>query len=59
MPLAEAAATAGAPMRTLAIEAPGSFPLLQTTARELAATFQERQRSLGHPVPGQWTTLGA
>jgi hypothetical protein len=46
-------------MRTLAIEAPGSFPLLQTTARELAATFQERQRSLGHPVPGQWTTLGA
>jgi streptomycin 6-kinase len=59
IPLAEAAAVAGALMRTLAIEAPGSFPLLQTTARELAATFPARQRALAHPVPGRWITLAA
>jgi streptomycin 6-kinase len=59
IPLAEAAAIAGVLMRTLAIEASGSFPLLQATARELAATFQARQRSLAHPVPGQWITLAA
>jgi streptomycin 6-kinase len=59
VPLAEAAVIAGALMRTLAIGASGSFPLLQTTARQLAATFQARQRSLAHPVPGQWITLAA
>jgi hypothetical protein len=50
IPLAEAAAIAGALMRTLAIQAPGSFPWLQATARELAATFQARQRSLAHTL---------
>ncbi len=59
IPLAEAAAAAGALMRTLAIEASGSFPSLQATARQLAATFQPRQRSLQDPVPGQWITLAA
>jgi streptomycin 6-kinase len=58
IPLAEAAATAGALIRTLAIEASGSFPLLQATARQLGATLQPRQRSLQDPVPGQWVTLG-
>jgi hypothetical protein len=37
----------------------GSFPRLQTTARQLAATFGARQRSLACPVPGQWITLAA
>jgi streptomycin 6-kinase len=59
IPLAEAAAVAGALMRTLAIGASGSFPLLQTTARQLAATLEARQRSLAHPVPGRWITLAA
>ena len=59
IPLAEAAATAGALVRTLAIEASGIFPALQTAARELAATFGARQRSLHDPVPGQWITLAA
>jgi streptomycin 6-kinase len=59
IPLAEAAAIAGALMRTLAIEAPGSFPLLQATARELADTLPARQHALGHPVPGRWITLAA
>ncbi len=57
--LAEAAARAGALIRTLAIEAPGCFPSLQAGARQLAATFQARQRSLRDPVPGQWVTLAA
>jgi streptomycin 6-kinase len=59
IPLAEAAAIAGGLMRTLAVEAPGSFPLLRKTARQLAVTFQARQRSLARPVPGQWITLAA
>jgi streptomycin 6-kinase len=46
IPLAQAAATAGALMRTLAIEAPGSFPSLQATARQIAVTLPGRQRSL-------------
>lgn len=57
VPLAEAAATAGALIRALAIPAPGSFPSLQATARELAATLPARQRSLQDPVPDQWITL--
>jgi streptomycin 6-kinase len=57
--LAEAAATAGALIRTLAIQAPPPFPALQAAARQLAATFAARQRSLGDPVPGQWVTLAA
>jgi streptomycin 6-kinase len=57
IPLAEAAATAGALIRTLATQAPGSFPSLQAAARQLAATLQVRQRSLSDPVPGQWITL--
>ena len=59
LPLTEAAATAGALIRTLAIEAPGPFPPLRTTARELATTLPERQRSLHDPVPGQWIALAA
>jgi streptomycin 6-kinase len=59
VPLPEAAAIAGALIRTLAIEAPGSFPLLQATAGELAATLQARQRALADPVPGQWVALAA
>jgi len=59
IPLAEAAATAGALVRTLTIEASGSFPSLQATARHLGATFHELQRSLRDPVPGQWITLAA
>jgi streptomycin 6-kinase len=59
IPLTEAAAIAGALMRTLAIEASGSFPLLHTAARQLAATFQARQRSLADPVPSQWITLAS
>jgi len=46
-------------MRTLAIEAPQSFPSLQAAARQLAATFAARQRWLRNPVPGQWVTLAA
>lgn len=57
IPVAEAAAIAGALIRTLAIEAPGPFPSLQAAARQLGATFAARQRSLGHPVPGQWIAL--
>jgi streptomycin 6-kinase len=59
IPLAQAAATAGALIRTLAIQAPPPFPALQAAARQLAATFAARQRSLGDPVPGQWVTLAA
>jgi hypothetical protein len=59
IPPAEAAATAGALIRTLAIEAPQPFPSLQAAARQLAATFPARQRSLRGPVPHQWITLAA
>jgi streptomycin 6-kinase len=59
MPLAEAAAIAGALIRTLAIEAPESFPSLQATACQLAATFQARQHSLRNPLPGEWIALAA
>jgi streptomycin 6-kinase len=59
VPLAEAAAIAGTMVRTLAIEAPPSFPALQAAALRLAATFTPRQRSLGNPVPGQWVALAA
>jgi streptomycin 6-kinase len=57
IPLTEAAAIAGALARTLAIQAPRSFPLLQAAARQFAATLAARQRSLQDPVPGQWVTL--
>ena len=59
MPVAEAAAIAGALIRTLAIEAPRSFPSVQSTARELAATFRSRQQALHDPVPGEWIALAA
>jgi streptomycin 6-kinase len=59
IPLTEAAATAGALMRTLAVEASGPFPSLRAAARQLAATFQARQRTLRGPVPGRWVTLAA
>lgn len=57
IPLAQAAATAGALIRTLAIETSQPFPSLQAAARQLAATFPARQRSLRDPVPGPWVTL--
>jgi streptomycin 6-kinase len=59
VPLPEAAAIAGTLARTLAIEAPGSFPLLRAQARQLATTLPARQRLLRDPVPGQWITLAA
>jgi streptomycin 6-kinase len=58
IPLAEAAAIAGALARTLAIEASGSFPSLQAEARELTTTLRARQRLLHDPIPGRWITLG-
>jgi streptomycin 6-kinase len=59
IPPAEAAAIAGALIRTLAIEASPSFSSLQAAARQLAVTFLARQRSLLDPVPHQWITLAA
>jgi streptomycin 6-kinase len=59
IPVTEAAAIAGALARTLAIEAPGSFPPLQAEARQLTTTLQARQRQLHDPVPAQWVTLAA
>lgn len=59
IPPAEAAATAGVLIRTLAIEASQSFSSLQATARQFAVTFLPRQRSLLDPVPRQWITLAA
>lgn len=57
VPPAEAAAVVGTLARTLAIEAPGSFPSLRAQARQLATTLGARQRSLHDPVPGPWVTL--
>jgi streptomycin 6-kinase len=57
MPLAQAAAIAGALIRTLAIEAPRSFPSVQATACQLAASFQARQQALHDPLPGEWIAL--
>jgi streptomycin 6-kinase len=58
LPVTEAAAIAGALIRTLAIEAPAAtFPVLQDTADELTTTISEHQRSLRDPVPADWVTL--
>jgi streptomycin 6-kinase len=59
LPVAEAAAIAGALIRTLAIPAPLSFPAVQAEARELARTIPARQLSLHDVVPGPWVTLAA
>lgn len=62
IPLAEAAAAAGALIRTLSIPAiPASRPFrsLAAGARQLAATFTARQRALDDPVPGRWITLAS
>ena len=59
MPVDEAAAIAGALIRTLAIGAPRAFPSLQSAARELAATFRTRQQALHDPIPGEWIALAA
>ena len=60
LPVAEAAANAGAVIRTLAIEGPAeTFPPLRDTACELATTFSGRQRLLHDPVPADWVTLAA
>jgi hypothetical protein len=57
--VAEAAATAGTLIRTLAIAPSGSFPSLRAQARQLAATIPARQRSLQDPLPAPWITLAA
>jgi streptomycin 6-kinase len=59
VPLAEAAAIAGALIRALAVEPSGPFPSLRAAASQLAATLPARQRSLRDPVPGPWVTLAA
>jgi streptomycin 6-kinase len=59
IPVAEAAAIAGALARTLAVGAPGSFPSLQAEARHFTTTLRARQRQLHDPVPGPWITLAA
>jgi streptomycin 6-kinase len=59
IPLTEAAATAGALVRTLAIKPQGSFPALQAEARQFAVTLSARQRALQKPVPGRWITVAA
>jgi hypothetical protein len=45
IPLAEAAATAGALARALAVEASGSFPPVRAEASQLTMTIPARQRS--------------
>jgi streptomycin 6-kinase len=57
VPVTEAAAIAGTLARTLAIEAPGSFPSLQAAARQLTTTLRVRQRELHDPVPAEWIAL--
>lgn len=57
LPLTGAAAIAGALIRTLAIEPPGSFPAVAEEARDLAATLPARGR--GAPVPQPWTARAA
>jgi streptomycin 6-kinase len=57
IPVAEAAAAAGALVRVLAVEASGSFPSVRAEARQLTTTIPARQRSLHDPVPGQWIAL--
>ena len=59
IPVADAAATAGALIRTLAIQAPGSWPSVPAAARQIAGAIEARQRSLHDPVPGPWVTLAA
>lgn len=59
IPLTEAAATAGALIRELAIEAPEPFPSLGTAARQLAVTFPARQRAAQNRLPRQWVRLAA
>jgi streptomycin 6-kinase len=57
VPIAEAAAIAGAMARRLAIEVPGSFPSLRDAARQLAVTLRTRQRELRDPVPAEWIAV--
>jgi streptomycin 6-kinase len=57
LPVADAAATAGALVRTLAIEAPGSSPAVAAEARTLAAELPARGR--GTPVPRWWIARAA
>lgn len=59
IPVAEAGAIAGAMIRTLAIEASGTFPSLQAVASELSVTLPARQAALGEPLPGPWVALAA
>jgi len=60
VPLTEAAAIAGALIRTLAIDPPGSAASLRplpAEAADIAATLQARQRALGDPIPARWLGL--
>jgi streptomycin 6-kinase len=57
IPVTEAAAAAGALIRTLATPAPAGFLSLSATAAELAGTLPQRQRVLGDLVPGGWLAL--
>jgi len=59
IPVTEAAAAAGAVIRTLAIEASRSFPALSAAACELAASIPARQHALADPLPGPWVALAA
>jgi streptomycin 6-kinase len=57
VPLPEAAAIAGALIRTLAIDPPQSFPSLAADVGRVAATLPARQRALRDPVPARWLTM--
>jgi streptomycin 6-kinase len=59
IPVAEAAAAAGALIRTLAIEPSGPFPALRAAARQLATTIPARQHALADPLPDLFVTLAA
>jgi streptomycin 6-kinase len=52
--LEEGGRTAGALIRTLAVEAPGRFASTGDEARDIGASLVRRQRALGDPVPRGW-----
>ena len=52
--LTEAVAVAGRLLRRLAVPAPRGFRQLTDLVNDLAPTLDERQESLGHPVPDTW-----
>lgn len=54
LPLGEAAAVAGALIRTLAVAAPPGLRTLAELTAGLPTTMPRRQRALGDPVPPAW-----